>query len=133
MQGHVVLEGLGGARTLLFAYNTMHGTFLKHLPAQASNDGITFHNASHPTHGVSLRSLRPRRQTPAPAPLTVSWRICLDWMPAVVLPGNPVDLQEEATVFISCTKRSNDRTLLEEDRVQSAPLGAMRRWEEQTL
>ena len=70
----------------------MHGTFLKHLPAQASNDGITFHNASHPTHGVSLRSLRPRRQTPAPAPLTVSWRICLDWMPAVVLPGIPLDL-----------------------------------------
>ena len=92
MQGHVVLEGLGGARTSLFAYNTMHGTCLKHLPAQASNDGITFHNASHPTHGVSLRSLRPRRQTPAPAPLTVSWRICLDWMPAVVLPGIPLDL-----------------------------------------
>ena len=92
MQGRVVSEGLGGARTLLFAYNTMHGTFLKHLPAQASNDGITFHNASHPTHGVSLRSLRPRRQTPAPAPLTVSWRICLDWMPAVVLPGIPLDL-----------------------------------------
>ena len=92
MQGHVVLEGLGGARTLLFAYNTMHGTFLKHLPAQASNDGITFHNASHPAHGVSLRSLRPRRQTPAPAPLTVSWRIWLDWMPAVFLPGFPLDL-----------------------------------------
>ena len=59
--------------------------------------------------------------------------MCLDWMPAVVLSGNPLDLQEEATVFISCTKRSKDRTLLEEDRVQSAPLGAMRRWEEQTL
>ena len=88
----MVWEGLGGARTLLFAYNTMHSTFVKHLPAQASNDGITFHNASHPTHGVSLRSLRPRRQTPAPAPLTVSWRICLDWMPAVVLPGIPLDL-----------------------------------------
>ena len=59
--------------------------------------------------------------------------MCLDSMLAVVLPGNPLDLQEEATVFISCTKRSKDRTLLEEDRVQSAPLGAMRRWEEQTL
>ena len=35
--------------------------------------------------------------------------------------------KEEATVFISCTKRCNDRTLLEEERVQSAPLGAMKR------
>ena len=41
--------------------------------------------------------------------------------------------KEEATVFISCTKGCNDRTLLEEERVQSAPLGAMKRWEEQTL
>ena len=39
----------------------------------------------------------------------------------------------EATVFISCTKGCNDRTLLEEERVQSAPLGAIKRWEEQTL
>ena len=31
--------------------------------------------------------------------------------------------KEGATVF--CTKRSNGRTLLEEDRVPSAPLGAM--------
>ena len=91
-KGHLVFEGLGGARTSLFVYNTMHGTFLKQLPAQASNDGITSVNASHPTHGVSLKSLRPRRQTPAPEPLTVSWRIWLDWMPAVVLPGFPLDL-----------------------------------------
>ena len=41
--------------------------------------------------------------------------------------------KEEATVFNSCTKRCNGRTLLEEDRVQSAPLGAIRRREVQTL
>ena len=42
-------------------------------------------------------------------------------------------LKEGATDLISCTKRCNGRTLLEEDRVQSAPLGAIRRREIQTL
>ena len=79
MQGHLVCEGLGGARTSLFAYNTMHGTCLKQLPAQASNDGITSVNASHPGHGVSPRSLRPRCQTPAPAAITAPGRIGLHW------------------------------------------------------
>ena len=41
--------------------------------------------------------------------------------------------KEEATVFNSCTKRCNGRTLLEENRVQSVPLDAMRRREVQTL
>ena len=41
--------------------------------------------------------------------------------------------KEEATVVNSCTKRCNGRTLLQEDRVQSVPLGAMRRREVQTL
>ena len=57
----------------------MHGTCLKQLPAQASNDGITSVNASHPGHGVSPRSLRPRRQTPAPAAITAPGRISLHW------------------------------------------------------
>ena len=78
-KGHLVFEGLGGARTSLVAYNTMHGTCLKQLPAQASNDGITSVSAAHPGHGVSPRSLRPRRQTPAPAANTAPCRICLDW------------------------------------------------------
>ena len=78
-KGHLVFEGLGGARTSLVAYNTMHGTCLKQLPAQASNDGITSVNASHPGHGVSPRSLRPRRQTPAPAAITAPGRISLHW------------------------------------------------------
>ena len=41
--------------------------------------------------------------------------------------------KEGATDLISCTKRCNGRTLLEEDSVQSAPLGVMRRREVQTL
>ncbi len=76
---HLVFEGLGRARTSLVAYNTMHGTCLKQLSAQASNDGITSVSAAHPGHGVSPRSLRPRRQTPAPAAITAPCRICLGW------------------------------------------------------
>ena len=47
-------EGLGGARTSLVAYNTMHGTGLKQLPAQASNDDITSVSAAHLGHRVRL-------------------------------------------------------------------------------
>ena len=79
MQGTFGFEGLGGARTSLLAYNTMHGTCLKQLSAQASNDGITSVSAAHPGHGVSPRSLRPRRQTPAPAAITAPGRIGLHW------------------------------------------------------
>ena len=39
----------------------------------------------------------------------------------------------KATVFNSCTKRCNGRTLLEENRVQSVPLDLMRRRKVQTL
>ena len=78
-KGHFVFERLGGARTSLAAYNTMNGTCLKQLPDQASNDGISSVSAAHPGHGVSPRSLRPGRQTPAPAAISAPCRICLDW------------------------------------------------------
>ena len=53
-KGHLVFEGLGGARISLVAYNTMHGTCLKQLPAQASNDDITSVSAAQLGHRVRL-------------------------------------------------------------------------------
>ena len=38
--GYLVFERLGGARTTLVVYDTIHGTCQKELPAEASNDGL---------------------------------------------------------------------------------------------
>ena len=78
-KGHFVFERLGGARTSLAAYDTLSGACLKQLPAQASNDGISSVSAAHPGHGVSPRSLRPGRQTPAAAPSSAPSRSCRVW------------------------------------------------------
>ena len=78
-KGHFVFERLGGARTSLAAYNTKNGASLKQLPVQASNDGISSVSAAHPRHGVSPRSLRPGRQTPAPAAISAPCRCCRVW------------------------------------------------------
>ena len=100
-KGHLVFEGLGGARISLVVYNTMHGTCLKQLPAQASNDGSTSVNAAHPGHGVSPRSLRPRRQTQAPAAITAPCRICLDWNACRRSSRNSSGLCEQASAVKS--------------------------------
>ena len=77
--GYLVFERLGGARTTLVVYDTIHGTCQKQLPAEASNDGLTSVSAAHPGHGVSPRSLSPGAQIPALAAIIAPCRLCLDW------------------------------------------------------